>query len=602
MSRSIRSRIPSNTLARVVVWSVAGLLVWPLAGCRSGGDVTVSRIEPRVGGAAPNQTPWLGADSPFPDPKEPSARKAPESMTSASSDSSAQGDAGLPKLPDGMTVPRLPKATAADPEVPREPPPGDGPVALVRGVELSRRDFDAMVTRGLESYYGMAHSLPRSVWEKIVGQSAIKLVRRLVDQQLAEQLHVTVTEAQLDEEFRRFVEDRGGERLFPKLLEHLHLTEDEIRRDLYARLLHEAVLAAALADLRVTDDEVERYYHSHPELYRRPAARHLRHVFVQTPSQDPDVVRAARERIEQAKAALDAGQGFEEVAARYSDGGTRAEGGDLGWLHVGQMPREFDAVAFSLEPGQVSGIVRTDLGFHIIQCLGTRPGGVLPLDDHLMAEIRSKLLRGRRQVARQELVADWYGDDQVEYLDPVVEAAVRKVQASRPSMRRAPRGHATLGSPTGGHTMDDVRGTMSTPLDVDLRIRVDGSRVLAEITFRNESDEPYHLVGYVSGQGKEITNSLFVIQCRGERLRYIGKRVKRGAPTREDYVVIPPHGRLVSVVELGALYDLGGHGGVRCEARYSAINPELDGHGLTTLESNAAEFVVPASEGPGTTP
>jgi foldase protein PrsA len=82
------------------------------------------------------------------------------------------------------------------------------------------------------------------------------------------------------------------------------------------------------------------------------------------------ILLASQADANQVLAALKAGKDYAALAKQYSkDEATRDNGGDLGWFPKGIMPPEFEAVAFQLQPGQISGVVSTSLGFHIIKVI-----------------------------------------------------------------------------------------------------------------------------------------------------------------------------------------------------------------------------------------
>lgn len=102
-------------------------------------------------------------------------------------------------------------------------------------------------------------------------------------------------------------------------------------------------------------------------LGERPANVSFRQVSVGSQPSD-SAKAAANQRAETALAELQEGADFEVLARRYSDDpGSREGGGDLGWFKPGRMVPEFERVAFALRPGQTSGIVESDFGFHIIR-------------------------------------------------------------------------------------------------------------------------------------------------------------------------------------------------------------------------------------------
>ncbi len=127
--------------------------------------------------------------------------------------------------------------------------------------------------------------------------------------------------------------------------------------------------AFALGDGAVSE-VVETQYGFHV-IRREPLIeRHLAHLVVQwtgAPGATTDRTKeAARLRVEEAKAHLAAGEPFAEVAKSYSDGANGLRGGDLGVIQKGQMSPQFDDVGFSLQVGQISDVVESPFGFHIL--------------------------------------------------------------------------------------------------------------------------------------------------------------------------------------------------------------------------------------------
>ncbi|MCR4404109.1 MAG: tetratricopeptide repeat protein [Candidatus Acetothermia bacterium] len=110
----------------------------------------------------------------------------------------------------------------------------------------------------------------------------------------------------------------------------------------------------------------------------------------------------ARARIEEIKRQLDAGADFAELAKQYSeDEGTAQKGGDLGWFQRGQMVKEFEEAAFALQVGQLSGIVRTQYGFHIIKLEDRRPASTF---EEVKDQVRSAYLSEKKE----DQFTKWY--------------------------------------------------------------------------------------------------------------------------------------------------------------------------------------------------
>jgi peptidyl-prolyl cis-trans isomerase D len=134
----------------------------------------------------------------------------------------------------------------------------------------------------------------------------------------------------------------------------------------------------------VPSADIERAYNSNIEQYSTPEQVRASHILLKTEGKDDAAVKAAAEDVlKQAKAGAD----FAALAKKYSEDEASAKnGGDLDYFGKGKMVPEFDQVAFTLEPGQVSDLVKTQYGYHVIKVVDKKPGTTRPL-----AEVRQQL-------------------------------------------------------------------------------------------------------------------------------------------------------------------------------------------------------------------
>lgn len=198
-------------------------------------------------------------------------------------------------------------------------------------------------------------------------------------------------------------------------------SDDEFREELEQSGLDEAELAAAIErDLRVeavldsvartappvTDTDVEIFYLQHAVRFLRPEARSLRHILVTINEELAGSRREeARERIGAIHRRLEKDLGrFAEQALKHSECPSAMNGGLLGVVPRGQLYPELEAAAFALDAGRMSGIVETDMGFHLVLCESIRPERRVPL-----AEVRERLLShiadGRKAAVQKAWIA-----------------------------------------------------------------------------------------------------------------------------------------------------------------------------------------------------
>ncbi|MGP8243797.1 MAG: peptidylprolyl isomerase [Bryobacteraceae bacterium] len=122
--------------------------------------------------------------------------------------------------------------------------------------------------------------------------------------------------------------------------------------------------------LNPTDAQLQRLYNQNKEQFRVPERVHALHILFMTQGKPPADDAKIRAQAEDVLKQLQHGADFAALATKYSeDPGSKAKGGDLGWVQRGQMVPEFEKVTFELKPGQISGLVKTQYGYHIIKVL-----------------------------------------------------------------------------------------------------------------------------------------------------------------------------------------------------------------------------------------
>jgi len=132
-----------------------------------------------------------------------------------------------------------------------------------------------------------------------------------------------------------------------------------------------------------TPDDLLRYYNEHKDDFRQAEEVKASHILIQVPAKaDTKTDDAARAKAEDILKQLKAGANFEELAKKNSDDkGSAAKGGSLGWFQRGAMVPEFEKAAFSTPPGQISGAVKSDFGYHIIRVEDKHEARLKPLEE-----------------------------------------------------------------------------------------------------------------------------------------------------------------------------------------------------------------------------
>ena len=241
----------------------------------------------------------------------------------------------------------------------------------------------------------------------------------LVDKVRAQlQEGITVGDAEIEQAYRRQNEkiDLAFVRLTPALFEpRVEVDQDELaayftdhREDfrIPARVALSYVVfkPADYADeVLFEEGELEKYYRRHLDQFEIPEQVKVSHILIKV-AKDADQATRTKKR-ELAEKILDeakSGKDFGDLARRYSDDpGSAAKGGELGYFTRGTMVKPFERAAFALQPGELSGIVETPFGFHILKGEGYIEAGIKPL-----AEVADEVKEGLRQEKAEHLAME----------------------------------------------------------------------------------------------------------------------------------------------------------------------------------------------------
>lgn len=167
--------------------------------------------------------------------------------------------------------------------------------------------------------------------------------------------------------------------------------EDKLR-DLRKRLVVESFLKKKVeTESNVSDEDMKKFYEQNKDKFKTGEQIKASHILVKTEKEAKDIL-----------AQLKAGGNFEEAAKKSSVDSSSAKGGDLGWFGKGNMVPVFEKAAFALKEGQISEVVKSDFGFHIIKLTGKRAAGVRPFEE-VKEQIKGAIMPTKQQEVFQKI-------------------------------------------------------------------------------------------------------------------------------------------------------------------------------------------------------
>jgi len=167
---------------------------------------------------------------------------------------------------------------------------------------------------------------------------------------------------------------------------------EEKMQELKKRLIVEAFLKKKVeAEAKISDADLKKFYDQNLDKFKTGEQIRASHILVKSEKEAKDIL-----------AQIKAGAKFEDLAKKSSVDSSAAKGGDLGWFGKGTMVPAFEKAVLSLKEGQISDVVKSDFGYHIIKLTGKRAAGVRPFDE-VKDQIKGALMPSKQQEIFQKI-------------------------------------------------------------------------------------------------------------------------------------------------------------------------------------------------------
>ncbi|MGA2092802.1 MAG: peptidylprolyl isomerase [Sedimentisphaerales bacterium] len=300
--------------------------------------------------------------------------------------------AAAPAAPKAPAMPVAPEAKPpkVEPNLPKPPAvpsaPENNEVAVtVNGSAITEGQLDARIMPRLAR---LGSKLTPAMAEQYKSRMRAQMLEgmileRLLDEQV-KKMGITVTDSDVNDKITEILSQQGMTMdVFKSMLQAQGQDFEQVKHEIGKTVGYEKLIDGQLPSKDINDAEALAFYERSKEDYNTPEQVQASHILITPDHNNPDVNQAkaqAKAKAEKLLQQLKAGADFATLAKENSDCPSKAKGGDLGMFTRGQMVQPFEDVAFALKPGDLSDVVETQFGYHIIKVALHKPGEMAPFE------------------------------------------------------------------------------------------------------------------------------------------------------------------------------------------------------------------------------
>ncbi len=269
----------------------------------------------------------------------------------------------------------------------------DEVLATIDGMTITAQEFKSAIDKlktGIPGEEGIDEERARVM--------KINLLNQLIEKKIltaeAEKLGITVSKEEIDAEVENIIGEYPDSKVFNEKVKEIDIDISQWRKEIeYKILLGKLIEAVASKGVKITPEEVEKYYNEHRYEYDTPKKVRALQIMVETRAEADMVMEL-----------ILGGEDFSELAKTYSISPDSTKGGDLGYFSIDEMPPDFEIV-FDMKPEEVSNVVESPYGFHIFKVIDIREA-----KDMTLSEAREDIEGKLKVMKLEEEYGKWFDE------------------------------------------------------------------------------------------------------------------------------------------------------------------------------------------------
>lgn len=241
--------------------------------------------------------------------------------------------------------------------------------AKVDNRTIDMQTFEQEVAKYMMQYQGAQGKLPPAFMQQIRTQAINTLINREVLLQESEKRGIKANKEEVQKGIKSVQSRFPSMEKFQETLANLKLTQSDFERQYMQQSKIQALLdQEIISKIKIKEDEAKAYFDANSAQFDQKEKVRARHILIQVEQTADEKTKAeARKKLVEIQKKIMSGEDFAEMAKQHSQGPSNVKGGDLGYLGKGQMVKPFEEAAFKLTAGEVSDIVETRFGYHLIK-------------------------------------------------------------------------------------------------------------------------------------------------------------------------------------------------------------------------------------------
>lgn len=288
-------------------------------------------------------------------------------------------------------------------------------MAVVNGVVITKVDFDRKL------YQVKQHMLRRGqqISDDRLAEIKTDVLETMINEELLFQESrnkgITVEPEAIATDLEKIKKGFATDADFKKLIAESGLTEAELKSDIErGHVINKLIDNDIMSLVVIPDRDIRTFYDTHPNSFKKSEQVRASHILIKIDSKsEPTVKDIKKAKLQKIQKRLKGGEDFAVLAKEFSECPSNIKGGDLGYFGRGKMVKPFEDAAFALKTGEISDIVETRFGYHLIKIVDKKPESVMDYEEvkdnigrYLKQEKTGKELKGYIEKLRKKAVIE----------------------------------------------------------------------------------------------------------------------------------------------------------------------------------------------------